>query len=440
MTGFAGNGRLAAVALAVALTACGGGGGSAPSGSASCDVASQNAWLRGYMRDWYFWASVAPNPDPAGYTTVQDYFNALLYPGDTVVPKDRWSYIEDSARYNQFFGEGKTLGYGMSVNGLELTLPLKVRYVDPGSPAAAAGLKRGDVIDSINGRTSAELIAANDFAALTPGQAGDVLTVVIETTGGTKTVALTATTYDLVPVPTSTVVTLGNGTKAGYLVLKDFITQAETPLANALAQFRAAGATELIVDLRYNGGGRVSTATLLASLISGAGRNGAVFARLSYNAQHAGSNNVFTLSTEPGPAFSRVVIITGTRTCSASELLVNGLKPYADVVTIGGTTCGKPFGFNPVESCGSTYSVVNFETVNALGDGRYYNGIAATCPISDDFSGELGDPAEKLTAAAESYLQTGVCPPPGAAAQSSPFGRKRGFTAHPGDRIGRRME
>jgi hypothetical protein len=273
-------------------------------------------------------------------------------------------------------------------------LPLKVRYVDPGSPAAAAGLKRGDVIDSINGRTSAELIAANDFAALTPGQAGDVLTVVIETAGGTKTVALTATTYDLVPVPTSTVVTLGNGTKAGYLVLKDFITQAETPLANALAQFRAAGATELIVDLRYNGGGRVSTATLLASLISGAGRNGQVFARLTYNAQHSGSNNAFTLSTAPGPAFARVVVSPArapARPASCRQR-PQALRARRDD---RGTTCGKPFGFNPVSSCGNTFSAVNFESVNALGPGRYYAGIAPTCAVADDFSGELGDPRNR---------------------------------------------
>jgi carboxyl-terminal processing protease len=135
------------------------------------------------------------------------------------------------------------------------------------------------------------------------------------------------------------------------------------------------------------------------------------------------------LASAPGPAFARVVVLTGARTCSASELVVNGLKPFADVVTIGGTTCGKPFGFNPVSSCGNTFSAVNFESFNAQGQGRYYNGIAATCPVADDFSGELGDAGEKLTAAALSYLATGVCP----AASSL---RVQPSRVEPGDRRG----
>jgi hypothetical protein len=105
-----------------------------------------------------------------------------------------------------------------------------------------------------------------------------------------------------------------------------------------------------------------------------------------------------------------VVVLTGARTCSASELVVNGLKPYVQVVTVGGQTCGKPFGFVPVTSCSSTFSAVNFESFNALGEGRYYNGIPATCAATDDFNGQLGDPAETLTSAASSYLQTGACP------------------------------
>jgi len=327
------------------------------------------------------------------------------------VPADRWSYIEDSAAYSQFFEEGRTLGYGVFVNGLEMALPLKLRYVEPQSPAAVAGLKRGDVIVSINGRSAAELMASGDFAALTPVDEGEVLNVVLEEGAGTRSVALTAATYDLTPVSVAKVVPLPDGRKAGYLVLKDFITQAEAPLAEAFAQFRAEGATELILDLRYNGGGRVSTSGVLASMIAGAGHAGGVFARLTYNDRHRDADKVYSLASAPGPALQRVVILTGPRTCSASELVVNGLKPFVDVVTIGDATCGKPFGFSPVESCGSTFSAVNFESFNGDGAGGYYDGIAQTCAAADDFSGELGDAAEALTAAATNYLETGVCAP-----------------------------
>lgn len=433
--------RAALVWVVAALVAgCGGGGdGGGASPAAGCDVASQKAWLRDYLADWYYWSGSAPLPDPAGYPTVQSYFDAALYAGAGAVPADRWSYIEDSARYNQFFGEGRTLGYGVSVNGLEGVLPLKVRYVDPGSPADAAGLRRGDVIVSLNGRPAADIVAANDFGVLTPGSEGQVLTLVLQDGAGTRSVALTAATYGLVPVPTTRVLTLPDGTKAGYLVMKDFIVQAEAPLGAALAGFRQQGATELILDLRYNGGGRVSTANALASLVSGASHAGSVFAALRYNASRSASNSVFRLSGAAGPAFARVVVLTGPRTCSASELLVNGLKPYANVVTIGGASCGKPFGFNPVEHCGSTFSAVNFETFNGLNQGQYYNGIAPTCSVADDFSGELGDPAEKLLAAATGYLQNGVCPPTAAQAHTLRAPRER-VLREPGDRPGTRPQ
>lgn len=400
--------RLAAIPLALLLAACGG-GSDGPSGSASCDVAAQNRWLRDYMLDWYYWSGVSPNPDPAGYASVASYFDALRFPGAGTVPADRWSYFQSSASYNQFFAEGRTLGYGVFVNGIELELPLKVRMTEPQSPAAAAGLQRGDTIVSINGRSAAELVAANDFAVLSPAQEGDRIELVVDSGSGPRNVTLIATTYTLTPVPVSALLDVPGGAKAGYVVLKDFITQAEQPLRDAFASFRAAGATELIIDLRYNGGGRVSTAAMLASQVVGAVRSGQLFTELRYNAAHQASNSPYRYADAPGPAFGRVVVLTGPRSCSASELVVNGLAPHANVVTIGAATCGKPFGFSPVESCATTFSAVNFQSYNAAGEGDYYDGIPATCAARDEFSGTLGDPAESLTAAAVSYLGAGSC-------------------------------
>ncbi|WP_457333327.1 S41 family peptidase [Rhizobacter sp. P5_C2] len=430
----------ATLAVLFVLSGCGGSDDGLPlnGGAPSCDLGTQKSWLRGYMADWYYWSGRSPNPEPGPYASVPDYFDALLFTGAAPVPADRWSYIESSASYNQFFGAGRTLGYGVSVNGLELQLPLKVRYVEALSPAAAAGLVRGDVISSINGRSAAELVAADDFSALTPAQAGDVLTLVIDAPGGAKTVTLTAGTYALTPVPTTRLLTLSNGAKAGYLVLKDFITQAEQPLDDAFTQFRAAGATELILDLRYNGGGRVSTAALLATEVAGSTRLDQVFARLTFNARQSASNGRYVFGSVPGAAFDRIVVLTGARTCSASELVINGLKPYATVVTIGDATCGKPVGFQPRESCGNTYSAVNFEGTNALGEGGYWNGIAASCAATDTFSGTLGDPAEALTGAAVAYLQSGSCPVAGSSARerSARFTQRAAQRAEPGERSG----
>jgi carboxyl-terminal processing protease len=401
------------LAVCLALSACGGGGDSSPAPTTTdapgCDVTRQKDWLRAYMADQYFWTGTSPNPDPFGYATVQSYYDALLFTGDAVVPKDKWSYITPTAAYNQFFGAGKSMSYGVFVNGVEGVLPLRLRYVEPQSPAAQAGLKRGDIIVSANTRSASELITSKDFSVLTPANAGDSLTLEIDSGTGPRSVTLTAASFDLTPVSVSQVLRLPNGSNAGYVVLKDFISQAESSLTAVFADFRARRATELIIDLRYNGGGLLSTSNLLASLVAGASSSGQVFAQLNRNARNQAANATFRLTTAPAPAFSRVVVLTGSRTCSASELLVNGLKPYVNVITIGAATCGKPFGFYPVDHCGNTFSAVNFETVNGAGQGRYYDGIAPTCAAIDDFKGELGTASEGLTAVAADYLQTGVC-------------------------------
>jgi hypothetical protein len=431
--------RATAALAALTLAACGGDAEDAPVGSAACDVPAQQTWLRDYMRDWYYWTGSSPNPDPAGFTGVSAYFDALRYGGSGAVPADRWSYLQSSASYSRFFEEGRTLGYGLFVNGIELELPLKVRMTEPQSSAAAMGLQRGDTIVSINGRSAADLVAANDFAVLSPASEGEQIGVVVDSGGGPRSVVLTATTFSLTPVPVTAVLDLPGGAKAGYLVLKDFITQAEPALTTAFASFRDAGATELILDLRYNGGGRVSTANALASQVVGALREGELFTELRYNARHQAANQRFSFAAAPAPAFGRVVVITGARTCSASELVVNGLAPYVDVVTVGAASCGKPFGFSPVDSCGTTFSAVNFQSYNAAGQGDYYAGIPATCAASDEFDKALGDPAETLTAAAAGYLATGVCPAVSVAQKerAAAMGRRaRVLEVEPGERRG----
>ncbi|MGE5864947.1 MAG: S41 family peptidase [Rhizobacter sp.] len=402
--------RTAACAALVLLASCGGGSDDPYDKSFVCSPNDDKRWLQAYMGENYFWAGRSPVAAPDDYADVDAYLDALRFKGDADEPADRFSYIDTRASFDQFFVEGRTLGYGVSVNGVEGTLPLKIRYVDPESPAAAAGLRRGDTVVAANGTPAAQLVASKDFSVLSPSRENEVLTLDVESGGVARKVPLTSTTYKLVPVTATSVFTLANGSKAGYLSLKDFITQAETPLAESIAQIRQAGATELILDLRYNGGGRVSTAAQLGSLVTGATHAGKLFTQLVFNPRRQSLNSNYWLQNRPGPAFPRVVVLTGSRTCSASEMVVNGLKPYAEVVTIGGTSCGKPVGFTPQDWCDNVYSIVNFESLNANGQGRYYNGLPLTCPVSDDFNRDLGDPAETLTAAAIGYLQTGACP------------------------------
>ena len=335
------------------------------------------------------------------------------------LPADRWSYTESTATYSQFFEEGRTLGYGLAVAGLEVQgqpgQPLRVRYIEPASPAATAGIVRGDTIVSINGEPASNYIARDDFSVLTPVQAGDTLQLVVRNAQAVdRNVSLVASVFDLTPVSSARIVQSPAGTQIGYVVLKDFISQANAPLEAAFADFKAKGVREVVLDLRYNGGGLVSVARTLGSYVAGAPVANQTFALLLHNDKRQSRNSVFRFA-DPAQLPSamgatRVFVLSGQRTCSASELVVNGLRPFVNVVQVGDATCGKPVGFNPVDSCGTTFSAVNFESVNADGEGRYWNGLEPTCPVADDFDHALGDGNEALLAAARGYVDTGACP------------------------------
>ena len=386
---------------------------------ASCSVADQNVWLDGYMNDWYFWYQYAPRPDPGAYSSVDSYFSALLYTGTNAsFPADRWSFMQTTEAFTRLFGDGQALGYGVAVAGIEVqgnpTAPLYVRYVDPGSPAAVQGVVRGDQVISINGRAASDVIAADDYSALGAASTGETLTLVLANGGVQRTLTLSSAVYDLAPVTGATVVTTPQGRKMGYVLVKDMISQVQAPLETAFAQFKAAGVSEIVLDLRYNGGGLVSVGSLVASYVAGTRGEGHTYAALLYNDKRAADyNQRFYFASGVGSAANvpRVFVLTGPRTCSASEQVVNGLRGIGvDVVTVGDTSCGKPVGFLPVSACGTTFDVVNFESVNELDQGRYFDGFSATCPTSEDFTQPLGSGSDPLLAAAASYADSGACP------------------------------
>jgi C-terminal processing protease CtpA/Prc len=411
---------IACIASALLLGACGGGDSlsGAPSVAVQCELRAQKSNLRGYLRDWYLFNDRMPDPDPAPFATITSYFQALL-----VDPPDRFSFAQDVASFDQFFGAGQTLGFGVSVAGREADpVPLRVRRVDTGSPAAAAGLQRGMVVEAINGLPTGDFHAnAYDFSVLAPDAAGDVLTLTVRdhpAAATTREIRLTAAVYSLQPVSKTALLTSPLGRTVGYLLYDEFISAGLGPtLPQAIADLKARGAADLVLDLRYNGGGSVAVSRDLGSLIAGAAVRNQVFVTLQYNAQHQGDNFSFFFN-EPANALGlqRVMVLAGPRTCSASELVVNSLRGVGiDAVLVGGTTCGKPYGFNPYEQCGIVYSAVNFRGVNARGEADYDNGLVPDCPVADDFDHALGDAGEGLTAAALSYLDTGACPPTAAA-------------------------
>jgi len=405
--------RLAILLLAVLLQACGGGGGdTAPPPSAeACSIANQRQSLRGFMQEQYYWYRDMPAPDE-GAATMDAYFRSML-----VRPLDRFSYSQPTEEYQQVFTEGRRVGYGYTLVWSDMArTQLRVRSVEPLSPAARAGLARGDRIEAIDGYTPADIAAGLLPPVTTPGVPRTFTAVTAA--GQWKMLTVTSEEYLLSPVAATNVfdVTAPAGpAKVGYLAYNQFVAYSREQLEAVFSQFAEAGVGEVILDLRYNGGGDVTMSRQLASLLGGTATLGQIYASLRFNDRQASRNMYLlfnmpaTVGTPLGAGLRRVFVIASGGTASASELLINGLQPFVEVVLIGEPTYGKPYGFVPFELCGTTYQAVQFESFNALGVGGFTSGFPPTCSVPDDLEHQLGDPAEARIRTALNYVATGSC-------------------------------
>ena len=304
---------------------------------------------------------------------------------------------------------------------------MRFLFVEPGSPADLVGLKRGATISKID-NTSLDQ-SANDaqYAALYPSKIETHTFEIIDLDGRIRSTLMTSTLVVKSPVLESKILT-DNGKKIGYMVFNDHIRTAEQPLINSIRTFRESGINEIVLDLRYNGGGYLYIADELAAMIGGYRTAGSVFETLIHNDKYPEKTQNSTswfysydTNSRPLPWLNvpRVFILTGSRTCSASESIINGLTPFMEVILIGDKTCGKPYGFRQKNNCGTAYFAIEFSGVNALGQGEYVNGFAPQCSVADDLDHLLGDPNEKRLAAAISYVHTGKCP--AATGMAKPF-------------------
>jgi carboxyl-terminal processing protease len=361
----------------------------------------------------------------------------------------KYSFIDDGAISGELNGVKGDFGFAPVWIA---TNDIRVKYVYPGSPADVKGIKRGYQIVGINSRTGTGLAYDGDNTGSTPN-----VDFLINAYSNSKTITLSLkkpdnTTFDVTmstgtytvnPVLTSKVIDAGGGKKVGYIVFNSFtsVENAKPKLDAAFADFTAQNIKDLVVDLRYNGGGYVSTAQYLSDLIAPASADKQPMFSFIYNKTMSGGmatllknqvrkdpdtgeiynyfdNSDYTVAANTVP-FSKTglpslsldhvfFIVTGS-TASASELTINNLIPKVDVKLIGTTTYGKPVGFFDIDINKYQMYIPEFETKNSAGNGGYYSGMTPGSPgyagklDNDDVTKEFGDPTERLLAYAVNY-------------------------------------
>lgn len=376
-------------------------------GTDACAVDAQKQFVLDAMRDVYYWNDLLPaSIDLSVYTTPEDLLSFLT----AFQPLDEFSYIDLAANDAQFFGEGQYEGFGFSTQ-FESPDDLRFLRVFGSGPAAAAGFERGQRILMLNGRTIADIEANEGVNALF---ALPTLQFTIRRLDNSEDIVVVdqgLVTID--PLPQWRLIDLPGGTTIGYLELVTFISTADAAFDEVFAEFRQANVTDVILDLRYNGGGLISTTELLGDYLAGAVAVDPVFSKTLFNANNSSFNRTAFFETlAESINLSRLVVITTDRSASASELITNSLEPHVEVSVVGSPTRGKPVGQLGITFCDKILRPTSFETVNADDEGGYFDGLPADCPALDDVQVPIGDPADPNMIAAQFLLENGACPTP----------------------------
>jgi hypothetical protein len=386
---------------------------------AECSIEGQKQFVLDRMREWYFWNDRLPaDVDIDQFGTPEELlaflttFSPDLTPDDGIDnPVDRFSFINEAAADQAFFGEGKFEGFGFSSRFVaEDDLRLTRVFFD--SPANRAGLGRGQRIVALNGRTIAEIQGAEGVDAVLDLSPLEFTMRRID--GSEFTTEITQDIVTIDPVPQSRIVADAAGARppVGYLELATFISTADAKMDIVFANFRAQGINDIILDLRYNGGGLVSTAELLGDFLGGDVAQNLVFSRTVFNELRAPANNSTEFFDRQGNSVNlvRLVVIASRSTASASELVINAMDPHVEVAIIGADTLGKPVGQVGLEFCEKILRPTAFHILNANDFGDYFSGLPVDCVAQDNLDVAVGADDDPNIEAALTYLDTGGCP------------------------------
>jgi C-terminal peptidase prc len=431
--------RAAAAVLSSLALSCGGGGsptspsstgGSGGTAGSSCTTLGQCTFVRDAIQGWYYWYKDAPNPDPAGFSSPEAYLEAVRYrPLDS-----SFSYITSKAASDAFYSDSQFIGFGLSYKATSAT-ELRLAQTFPGSPAAESGMDRGDTLLTIGGRSVASLLTSGEInTVFGPEQEGVAVAFSWRDLQGREKSATLVKRKVTIPTVSQTAVIDSGGRRVGYVHFRNFVEPSVAALDAAFTQLRDGGVTELVLDLRYNGGGLVSVAQHLAGLVAGPPTVGQVFVQFTHNDKQSNRNTAFRFESKPQAlAVSRLVVITTRGSASASEAVINGLRPYMDVKVVGETTFGKPVGQYGFDFCEKVLYPVAFLVTNARGEADFFDGIPADCAAPDDVDRALADPREASLAEALQVIRSGRCSGTAAAAFEVERRRRAGAPEIPRD-------
>lgn len=381
-------------------------GGNTPSANAIKDTAVM------YAKDIYLWYSQIPATfngqtyaDPnAIMEAIRQYSNE---PGFSA-PVDKWSFAMKQSEWNNL-SNGVSADFGMNVFFFKEG-DLRVKSVERTSPAGIAGIRRGWKITKING--SANITTANaDFISNAVWNSANGNFTFQKPDGSTSDISLTAATYQEHPVYLDTVYTISSK-KIGYLSFNSFLgdtNQVYSEFSRVFNKFTNAGISDLVVDLRYNGGGYVSVQQKLADWLAPSSANGQLMMKEQFNDKYTQYNSVDNFKKLGSLNLSKIYFIVSHNTASASELLINNLKPFVNVQLVGPSkTYGKPVGFFPIEDGDWYIFPVSFRSTNNQGQGNYFNGMDLNSQVADGLDKDWGDVTETCLQSAISNITTGA--------------------------------
>lgn len=361
-----------------------------------------NEYLLAFMDYWYLWYNQMPSVKAENYQSPVELLEALRYQ-----PLDKWSYITTKQQLQAYYEEGTYVGFGFG-SAFDQNNSLWITFVFNNSPLVEFGIDRGWRILSINGTTPTP---QNVNELMGPASVGVERTFTFGGPNGeqlTRPVAKGLIAMNSVLM--DSVYTFGSQ-KIGYFVFKSFIGPSVSELNDVFSRFQLEGVNELIVDLRYNTGGSLGVSTHLAGLIGGVIANSQVFTTLVHNEKRLDKNTSYYIESKSNSIyFNRVVFITTGSSASASEVLINGLKPHMGVTLVGSKTYGKPVGMYAVDYDEFDWAFVPicFKVVNALNEGDFYSGIPVNFPYADGVAYPFGDLNEYSLYGAIGYLTGSV--------------------------------